>query len=418
MERRLITVFAYICACVAIMMLSRSVHLNPFPTLRWSSIENQDDVTDSEDIPDGRNDSRTTLVPAVSVTKETEKDHVILITNGTESIPFKVGIAHCPHLPEHVKCNFSYASREVWNQSDAIIFRPFSISQHSDLWDYHRAGQKWVFEEHESPMKTWNTVRRENFDALWDQFNITILYTKDSSIQHYMYNISCVPRDEDGNLEVPNVDYLKGKEKSVLWIVGNCKWTMGRELYVDELMKYIDVDIFGPCGDHVVCGKYGEFQTTCVDNLLSKYKYFLSFENSFCEGYYTEKAIKTERVNTIPVVMGLVNYTEVLFPGTFIDVRDYKSPRLLAEYLKTVGNNSELYNGYIKRKHHRACSMAPGETSICKLCQHLYNNEGKTEILPDMREYWGKEKRCMSPDRFFEGVADEIVPLLDKKYLF
>ncbi|ELU13063.1 hypothetical protein CAPTEDRAFT_200121 [Capitella teleta] len=424
MKRVSIAAVAFVGFWLVCLWTFRSSNVGLFPVPPMSHRQNHNNVNSHNikgfsEMSAEVQESRSAFKLGNSVTKRTEKGHVILITNGTVlHTAFKDGIQDCPQLPPNVKCNLSYASHEVWNQSDAIVFRAFHVDQASDLWDYHREGQKWIFEEHESPMKTWNPVRRENFDALWDQFNITILYTKDASIQFYMYSIKCKLRPEDENVKLANEDYLRGKERSVLWMVGNCNWTMGRELYVDELMKYIDVDIFGACGDHVVCGNYEDGQTNCIEHLMNKYKYFLSFENSFCEGYYTEKAIKAHRAMTIPVVMGLVNYTELLTPGTFIDVRDYKSPKLLAEYLKMVGSDPKLYNGYINRKRRTECSSSSKDDYLCQLCQYLYEHEGQTEILPNMREYWGREKRCMSPDKFFKGVADDIIPRFTKKRLF
>lgn len=41
---------------------------------------------------------------------------------------------------------------------------------------------------------------------------------------------------------------ISGKNKTVAWVVSNCGAPSGRNKYVDELKKYIDVDIFGGCG--------------------------------------------------------------------------------------------------------------------------------------------------------------------------
>ncbi len=41
---------------------------------------------------------------------------------------------------------------------------------------------------------------------------------------------------------------LPKSRKLVAWFVGNCKTQSKRELYVKELQKYIDVDVYGNCG--------------------------------------------------------------------------------------------------------------------------------------------------------------------------
>ena len=38
------------------------------------------------------------------------------------------------------------------------------------------------------------------------------------------------------------------RPKNVLWIVSHCKTFSEREVYVEEMQKYIDIDIYGECG--------------------------------------------------------------------------------------------------------------------------------------------------------------------------
>jgi len=41
---------------------------------------------------------------------------------------------------------------------------------------------------------------------------------------------------------------LSNKTKGVAWIVSNCRSNSGREQYVTELKKYMQVDVYGKCG--------------------------------------------------------------------------------------------------------------------------------------------------------------------------
>ena len=41
---------------------------------------------------------------------------------------------------------------------------------------------------------------------------------------------------------------IANKTKTVAWIVSNCDSKSGRNLYVTQLNKYINVDIYGSCG--------------------------------------------------------------------------------------------------------------------------------------------------------------------------
>ena len=45
------------------------------------------------------------------------------------------------------------------------------------------------------------------------------------------------------------------KTKKVAWFVSHCSTESGRELYVRELQKHIEVDVYGACGP-LKCPQY------------------------------------------------------------------------------------------------------------------------------------------------------------------
>ena len=51
---------------------------------------------------------------------------------------------------------------------------------------------------------------------------------------------------------------------------------------IQELRKWIPVDQYGKCSAN-------ECDDTCYGNLGAQYKFYLSFENSLCKDYITEK---------------------------------------------------------------------------------------------------------------------------------
>ena len=53
--------------------------------------------------------------------------------------------------------------------------------------------------------------------------------------------------------------------------------------------RYINVDIYGRCGK-LTCRKSDEKR--CGEMLDTDYKFYLSFENSLCKDYVTEKFFK------------------------------------------------------------------------------------------------------------------------------
>ena len=59
--------------------------------------------------------------------------------------------------------------------------------------------------------------------------------------------------------------------------------------------------------------------------LSTSYKFYLSFENSLCGDYITEKFFKVLDYNVIPVVINGVNMTKFAPPNTYIDLKNFKN---------------------------------------------------------------------------------------------
>ena len=84
-----------------------------------------------------------------------------------------------------------------------------------------------------------------------------------------------------------------------------------------------------------------------------RYRFYISFENAICKDYITEKTFNALKLNTIPIVLGGVNYTSLLPPGSFINAPDFNSPQELALHLYKLLQNEDLYMEYFQwRKHY------------------------------------------------------------------
>ena len=114
------------------------------------------------------------------------------------------------------------------------------------------------------------------------------------------------------------------------------------------LQKYIDVDIYGGCGIPCKKGKEGK----CWKELPVKYKFYLSFENSLCDDYVSEKFFKIYSLDmhVIPVTRGRTPYKNYFPQNTFIDSADFPSPRELAEHLKSLGSDIKRYAQMLEEK--------------------------------------------------------------------
>lgn len=154
--------------------------------------------------------------------------------------------------------------RNVLNTSNAVMFNWGYINV-NDLPNYRVNNQIWGLFNMEPPfLSSVNNVR-----PLMNQINLTMTIRQDSDI--------FVPA---GRVFKCNSDWklkykFDEKKKSIAWIVSNCHSNSGRELYVKQLQKYIDVDIYGKCGK-LFCSH----DDHCFEKIAKNYKFYLSFENS------------------------------------------------------------------------------------------------------------------------------------------
>jgi alpha-1,3-fucosyltransferase len=214
------------------------------------------------------------------------------------------------------------------HEADVVVFYVERLKGRAKMPLVKRQGQRWVFFELESPYPT--TMDTRQFGAI---FNWTMTYRMDSDIPVLLGRAEKkkTPQVQTGN-EVFN--YAKGKTKLVAWFVSHCRTINKREDYVKELQKLVQVDIYGYCGRHK-CGGRNNINGDCFKMLKTKYKFYLSFENAFCKDYLTEKPWNILAESTaVPIVMGAINYTDILPPNSYIDTFNFTSVQQLAYFLK------------------------------------------------------------------------------------
>ena len=109
------------------------------------------------------------------------------------------------------------------------------------------------------------------------------------------------------------------------------------------MKKLVDVDIYGKCGK-LKCSR--EKESDCYQMVEETYKFYLSFENSVCDDYVTEKFFNVLRYNVIPVTYSGANFTAIAPPHSNINTLDFKSVTQLSKYLLKVASDDELYASY------------------------------------------------------------------------
>ena len=108
--------------------------------------------------------------------------------------------------------------------------------------------------------------------------NLTSSYRLDSDIPvPYLYTV----KNKD---KLPN-GFFPHKTELIVWYVSHCKTDSKREDYILKLSKYLPIHIYGKCGNSTTCKD--KRKDNCLFESLSKYKFYLSAENSICKEYFT-----------------------------------------------------------------------------------------------------------------------------------
>ena len=287
-----------------------------------------------------------------------------------------------------VTCSFT-RDMSLFKVSDAVVFhtRDYVKSALKKLSHLQRpANQRWVMLAAESPLNV-------PYKGLWylDSYgpiNWTATYMKNSDVPSPYYYV--VPGVYHGGFD-PTRNYLAGRTGMAAILLSNC-WAPGRMKWIMKIKQYIDVQVYGLCSFNFCWG-------SCMSK-LKKYKFYLSFEHSYCRDYITEKIIYNAfENNVIPVVIADVNFadTSVIPPGSVISALDFSSVKALTDYMKAVGSNSTLYNEYFKwHSHYTAFKYSDDSMQfLCPLCRHIAtNHDQSTKTYRSVHDWYSTEKLC------------------------
>ena len=141
------------------------------------------------------------------------------------------------------------------------------------------------------------------------------------------------------------------KPKGVCAFISNGEPTRLRA--IDELSKWIDVDVYGPWVNKPVPNKH---------QIAKGYKYTLCFENDLFPGYITEKIFDCFYSGTVPIYYGAPDVEKYIDSKAFVDFRNFKNFKELDSYLKNISNIE-----YEKIKN-------AGKEFIIRGASHFYNS--------------------------------------------
>jgi alpha-1,3-fucosyltransferase 10 len=261
-------------------------------------------------------------------------DHKVNVTGRDEQYkwPFFAKDENCP-----VKCELTTNKSRV-GEASAVVIHGRDTDEMPTSSNHHTI--PWIFHVNESPVYT-TAFHDEN---IMRKFSYFATYRLDS-------DFPC-PQFLKPKLTKP-VPFAQKTRLSVA-IYSHCEDT--RTLYLHRLMKYMQVDSYGKClQNKAKIAKRKSGNNDHLQAVMAKYKFTFIFPNSDCDYYMTEKIYNALSSGSVPVWMGTDTIDEVLQWGNLkysvIKVRDFKSPRQLANYLLWLSQNEMEYNRFLKWKY-------------------------------------------------------------------
>ena len=147
------------------------------------------------------------------------------------------------------------------------------------------------------------------------------------------------------------------------------------------------VDTIGGCGGS---------PDLCM-TMLRDYKFVITFDDLFCihidlyahyEIYTLYSALK---YSVVPVVYGKDFLPEAPV-NSYINARDFNSPKDLADYLHLLNRNDHLYSKYVNWNENYQVDQFPMgiRDGWCSLCEMLHTSQ---KLAFDIHQLWFEEVR-------------------------
>ncbi|CAH1773381.1 unnamed protein product [Owenia fusiformis] len=274
------------------------------------------------------------------------------------------------------------SDKSLFNQSDVVIFHvqdlPELLKHKHPLPTYHPPHQKWLLMTQEP--KTRSGTRLPLFKYHLDgQINITSSYSYDDDITIPYGWTEPLPRPNQTVITQKIMEtrtMLKQKRKLMVQLVSHCNTFSQREDMVNDMKKYVNVDVYGKCG------RPCRDDDRCLEDLGRVYKFYLAFENSDCKDYITEKVWENAfKNNMVPVIFGeMTDFKRLLPPNSYININTFSSFKELSEYLNMLDQNNDKYEKYFEWKWTNNIRLRTKSLTLCMICDYVNRNLGVNQI--------------------------------------
>ncbi|KAG0335471.1 Alpha-(1,3)-fucosyltransferase 11 [Podila horticola] len=169
----------------------------------------------------------------------------------------------------------------------------------------------------------------------------------------------------------------QGGKAAVAWVVrkepgADCSVPSksGRENYIKELLKVMDVDIYGDCMSNTAWPIHQDTQLPYTEQeVIADYKFYLALESANCQDYVTNSLVQALAVGTVPIVDGPKNYDRFSPSDTaLIRIDSFLAPELMAVELNALDQEDEDYLAHLGYRALKATNIiTPPQTALSPL---------------------------------------------------
>ncbi|XP_067868832.1 alpha-(1,3)-fucosyltransferase 7 [Heterodontus francisci] len=249
-------------------------------------------------------------------------------------------------------------NRSMFDRADVIVFhhRELQINSSSLPQQTRPPNQKWLWVSLESPTNT-KRIRQLN-----GYFNWTMTYKTDSDI--FLPYGTLIQSGQSSDFSIPKKSDLS------TWVVSNYHKSSLRAKVHATLSKHMTVDMYGAAARKIL-------PKEMLLPTISRYAFYLAFENSIHKDYITEKLWRNAfMAGSVPVVLGppRANYEEFVPPDSFIHVNDFTSENELANFLRGLWENGTRYKQYFNwRKKYAVKIYTDWTERFCNICTKFHS---------------------------------------------
>ncbi len=228
--------------------------------------------------------------------------------------------------------------RKRYREAAAVVFHiPEWRNLRRHFLPPKQSGQVWV---------AWSKECAKNYPLLEDprflqRFELTMTYRLNCDVP-----IPYVDEFDPEELRQPG----SPKSKPLVCAFLSSRFNRSRRLqYFDQLCRWIEVDSYGKYRRN--CRLEPDLGRSSKVRAMARYPFTLAFENACGVDYVTEKLYDPMRAGSLPGSMGAPNANWFApAPKSYIDVRDFATPRHLAQYLIHLSQNPAEYDAYFEWK--------------------------------------------------------------------